>query len=62
MKQTSSRCALMVSAGTYRAAGQCAKRHGLRRTPLADGRLIPACAHHRAVLAQAGVVPRVVGR
>jgi hypothetical protein len=57
----SKRCSIMVSAGTYRQPGQCAKRHGLRLVRLTD-RKLPVCAHHRAVLDKAGVVPRVVGR
>jgi len=44
------RCAIMVTSGTYRAPGQCAKRHGLRLVKLVD-RQIDVCAHHRQVLA-----------
>lgn len=53
-----SRCALMVSGGTYRQPGQCAKVHGLRRVRLSDGSRVPACAHHRAVLEKSGVVTK----
>ena len=51
----------MVSAGTYRAPGQCQKKHGLRLVKLIDQR-IPACAHHRAVLEKSGILVRKVGR
>jgi hypothetical protein len=43
------RCAIMVSAGTYRQPGQCQKKFGLRLVKLVD-REIPVCAHHRSVL------------
>jgi hypothetical protein len=55
------RCSIMVSAGSYRAAGQCQKTAGLRPVKLVDRR-IPVCKHHRNVLDKAGVVPRVVGK
>lgn len=55
-------CALLPRRPVGAGADQCAKRHGLRRVTLSDGRTVPACAHHRAVLAQRGLVLPARGR
>lgn len=49
------RCSLMVSGSIYRAAGQCAKAHGLKTVKLQDRRIL-ACPHHFKVLVKSGVV------
>ncbi len=51
-------CVIMVSAGAYRSAGQCQKKHGLRVVEFVD-RKVPVCTVHRRVIEQGRTLARV---
>ncbi len=50
------RCVIMVSGGSYRAPGQCAKKHGLKRVKMID-RTVLICKHHQNVIEAGRVLP-----